>query len=118
MLLGALLERLRHSVDASAALEALGDVVLFARIDEMAGQFEESPGEYVAASASRFAALAGDEDWLDLMSAIERSQDPAQAVVVKMLNWALARDAQDLSDGTKRACGCGGGHAGVSHGSS
>lgn len=116
MMLSSLLERFTDETDAGMALEALGDIILFAEINAMAQQFDEAPNEYVAAGASRFAALASDEDWLGLMSAIERTDDPARTVLVKMLRWALARDAAELSGSEVVACGCKGGAVGVSHG--
>lgn len=113
MLLGTLIERLSTDIDAAVALEALDDVVLFAQLESMASRFEESAPEYVAASASRFAAMASDEDWLGLMSDVERATDPAQAVLVRMVRWGLKRDADELDPATTtNACGCGGGGCG------
>lgn len=110
MLLGSLIERLSDETDASTALAALNDVVLFAEIDAMGRRFDESPPEYVAASASRFAAMASDEDWLGLMTAIERSDDPAQTVLTRMVRWGLAQDAKEpltIPNGCSGSCGCG-----------
>lgn len=113
MLLGEVIERLSNEDDAGAALEALNDVVLFTEIDAMSKNFDESPPQYVAASAARFAAMASDEDWLGLMNTIERAGDPAQAVLVRMVKWGLARDAADLQPAPAKKscggnCGCGG----------
>lgn len=110
MLLGTLIEQLSVDTDAARALEALNDVVLFAEIDKMARRFGETPPEYVAASASRFAAMANDEEWLALMNAMERAPDPAQAVLVRMVRWGLNRDATDIdqagADAKPSATGC------------
>lgn len=93
MQLGTLIDRLSLEEDAAVALEALGDIVLFSDVRTVGEHYGESPGAYVANAARRFAALASDEDWLGLMSAMERSQVPAQAALERMLRWALAADA-------------------------
>ena len=54
------------------------------------------------------AAQAGDEDWLALMTAIERADDPARVVLGKMLRWALASDAAP-APATSGGCSCGSG---------
>ncbi len=107
MLLGTLIERLSVDTDAAAALEALSDVVLFAEIETMSSRFGESASEYVAASASRFAAMASDEEWLGMMNAMERAADPAQAVLVCMVRWGLRHDAAEATTSPAFACGNG-----------
>lgn len=107
MQLGALLTHLSDENDAAAALDALGDLVLLAQIQAMGEQHDETPGEYVANASRRYAAQAGDEDWLALMTAIERADDPARVVLGKMLRWALAQDAAPAP--VAGACGCGSG---------
>ena len=104
---GALLDRLTSETDAAAALEALGDIVLFAHIRETGERFDEPPGEYVANATRRFAALAGDEDWLALMAAMERSDDPARAALERMLRWALQMDAAVDAPLRETGCACG-----------
>ena len=123
MHLGTLITRLGNEADAALALEALGDIVLYTEVVEMGERFGEAPGDYVAAAARRFAAAAGDEDWLGLVSAIERAPQPGAAALDRMLRWALSRDAADeaaVETGTHAAagaqstaaagrCGCGAG---------
>ncbi|NJL50387.1 MAG: hypothetical protein HC909_01365 [Blastochloris sp.] len=77
MQLGTLMAQLEDEGQAGAALQALDDIVLFARIDAMGAEHDEAPGEYVANASRRFAALASDEDWLAIMNAVERSTIPA-----------------------------------------
>ena len=55
MQLGTLMDRLEFEDDAAAALEALGDIVLFAEVQAMGERYDECPGEYVANAARRFA---------------------------------------------------------------
>ena len=94
MHLGNLIARLENDDAAADALEALGDVVLFARVCVIAQQFDESPGAYVGGAARRFAAVASSEDWLDLVGALSRTSDPARAALAKILAWSIARDEE------------------------
>jgi len=113
--LGQLMDHLEFENNAYAALEALGDIVLFTQVRSMGERYGESPGEYVANAAHRFAAVAGDEDWLNLMTVMERSDDPARAALERMLRWSLKRDAAETEHhaGHVQAggCSCGGGAA-------
>lgn len=108
MHLGTLLNHLENDSHAGAALQALGDIVLFARVEAMGAEHDEEPGEYVANGARRFAARASDEDWLGLMNAIERADDPGRAVLEKIVRWSLDKDAATPS-GPHEGCSCGGG---------
>jgi hypothetical protein len=108
MQLGALMNHLEIEDDAAAALEALGDIVLFTEIQAMGERFDECPGAYVANAARRFAARGSDEDWLSLMAAMERSQDPAQAALERMLRWALKADVEEGLSPSHAGCKCGG----------
>ncbi len=107
MQLGTLMNRLASESDAAAALDALGDIVLFSEVQAMGAQFDESPGEYVANAARRFAAKGGDEDWMGLMTAMERSQHPAHAALERMLRWSLKQDAAELAPAPASSCSCG-----------
>jgi hypothetical protein len=110
MLLGSLLAGLDEA-DAAAALEALGDIVLYAQVESMAARFGERPGEYASGATRRFAAAASEEDWLAVMAAIARSEDPTRTLLARMVRWSLARDAAAEAGGGRagEACACGGG---------
>ncbi len=101
MQLGTLIERLQVEEDANLALEALGDAALFAEVAEMGARYDETPAAYVALSASRFANLASDQDWLDIIGAAERAPDPARAILARMLRWSLRRDAREQASMSK-----------------
>jgi hypothetical protein len=116
MHLGMMISRLEREGDAAQALEALGDLALFAEVAEMGARHDETPGAYVANASRRFAASAGDEDWLQLMTAMERAEEPAPAALQRMLRWALAEDAKALSGAAASGCACGGGGGGSCHG--
>lgn len=96
MHLGNLLDKLRREDDTGLALAALDDIVLFAEISATGKAFDESPAEYVATAASRFANQASHEDWLQLVSAIERSDDAGKTLMTRVARWALDRDAELL----------------------
>lgn len=93
MHLGQWLAALEDEGFAAQALEALGDVVLLAEVHDRRADHDETPGEYVANASRRFAATASDEDWLAVMNAIERDDDPARAALRQMVSWAVAADA-------------------------
>ena len=112
MQLGDLIRRLQADKAAADALVSLGDVVLLARVAATAEAFAETPGEYVAASVGRFAAVADDETWLRLIGDVERASDPGAAALKRMVLWALDDDARRASTPAgepARACGCGSG---------
>lgn len=92
MHLGTLLAKLRRENDALLALAALGDDSLFNEIVMVGGQFGETPAQYVAAAASRFASRASNEEWLQLVSSLERSSDVAITLLDHVVRWALRTD--------------------------
>jgi DNA-binding LacI/PurR family transcriptional regulator len=93
MLLGDVLRDLQDETLAMAALAAMNDLVLLARVRNAARLLGETPGEYAANSVRGFADRAGDEDWLALTTAIQDSADSGQTCLAHMINWALQRDA-------------------------
>lgn len=107
MHLGTLLETLRREGDAGLALAALDDIVLYSRIASSGAQYDETPAQYVASAASRFANQAGHEEWLQLVSAIGRSQDVGKTVLTNVVRWALEQD-QEPSEGSEPhgSCSC------------
>lgn len=110
MQLGALMGHLAIEDDAVHALVALGNLALFAEVQAMGERYGESAGEYVANAARRFAAQGSDEDWLSLMTIMERSRDPGHAALEQMLRWALKRDAAEGVESHAGTCSCGGVH--------
>lgn len=109
MLLGQVIERLVDEGFASETLLALGDLPLLVDV-EAAGRKEGiSAAVYAAAAARRFASQAADDDWLALMTALERADDPGTACLQQMLVWSLRLDAAEPS------CGCGSNCRGEEH---
>ena len=110
MLLGTIMNELRDETVAASALIRLGDVILVAEVDAARAPHDESIGEYVSGAAQRFARMASDEDWLALMTALERTDTPAVTCLTTMVKWSIARDAKALEpDLVASGCACGGG---------
>jgi hypothetical protein len=104
MSLGTILSKLESEADAAAALDALGDVVLFAEVETMGVRYDETPSAYIGAAVRRFTAQASHEEWFALSGAVQRGTDPGRSALSYMLRWALARDAGDLK--AQHTCGC------------
>lgn len=124
MLLGTLLRQLQDERRVTQMLFDLGDITLAGRVADAAARYGESDGEYAAGACARFSDSASDEDWLALMTAIERSADPAVTCLRTMLDWSLKSDAEAAAKAEAAAsghahsgCGCGGGGcSGEAHG--
>lgn len=73
-------------------LPDLGDESWRARAAAVAEARGEELGAYAGAAVERFAAGAGDEDWMSLLGAINRAGDPGALCLRRMMDWAMARD--------------------------
>lgn len=107
MLLGQLMERLGDDAFCAETLLSLDDLPLLVDVEAMGRQFGETAPDYAVTAARRFAAFALDEDWLALMTALERAPDPGAACLRQMLRWSLRQDSA--------ACGCGSNRTGEKH---
>lgn len=118
MLLGTLLRQLRDERFAGEILLGLGDITLAARVAEAGAPFGESTADYAAGACARFSEGASDEDWLALMTALERGADPAATCLRAMVDWSLKTDAAAAAPAQESGCGCGGngGCGGHGHG--
>ena len=92
MLLGHVLDRLGDPSFATETLLGLDDLPLVVEIEAVGRPFGESAPDYAIHAVRRFATLAGDEDWLALMTALERADDPASTCLRLMLNWSVRHD--------------------------
>lgn len=106
MQLGAILTNLQDVDAAAAALLSLGDIVLLAEVEAARLPHGESVGEYVSGATQRFAQLASDEDWLRLMTVLEKSQSPAASCLTTMVRWSIARDAAVEPFTQSGGCSC------------
>lgn len=106
MVLGQVLERLGDEAFAAETLVALEDLNLMVRVEAAGGHFGEDIGQYAAGASRRFAQLASDEDWLALMTALERAGDAGTACLKHMLEWSLRHDAESTDEGCGGKCTC------------
>lgn len=104
MLLSDILRHLSDEGRAAAALIDLGDVVLIGDVEDVRIQHGESVGEYVYGATRRFASQARDEDWLRLLTALERSHAPAATSLQTMVTWAIAHDRSNGAG--EQRCSC------------
>ena len=105
MVLGQVLERLGDEAFAAETLVALEDLNLMVQVEAAGRPFGEDIGEYAAGASRRFAQLASNEDWLALMTALERAGDAGTACLKHMLEWSLRHDAAGASDSPGEGCG-------------
>ena len=104
MLLGQVLDRLGDESVAAETLLGLGDLPLMVGVEATGEKFGESPPLYAANAVRRFAAFASDEDWLALMTALERAPDPGAACLRHMLLWSLRQDSEPGCDADHECC--------------
>jgi len=83
---------------------------LYAEIERARHVFGESAPAYAAGAARRFVQQASDDDWLALMTALDRADDPGMACLRQMLVWSLRADEAGLGGGCSGTCK-GGSHA-------
>ena len=107
MQLGSLLSSLDDETNAGAALDTIGDLILFAEVLEVGARYDEAPGQYVSAAVRRYASRASNEDWLGLMTAAEKGDNPGRTVLQRVLQWALAQDATEATTTPHSGCSCG-----------
>lgn len=110
MQLGEIIRDFSDETRASEALLACEDLALLAGIRTAAEHYEETAGEYASGAVRRFANLATNEDWLGLMNAIERAQDPGTDCLTYMIRWSLKED-EEAAPAAHQGCSCGGGCA-------
>lgn len=76
MLLGDVLSRFDDETVAAETIWRLDDLALAARLRERADAEGQSLGAFAAGAVRRFAAEASDEQWVTLMGALARAEDP------------------------------------------
>jgi len=89
MLLGTLLDKLRDETFAVETVINLGDLGLLLRVEKVAADHNLGFGEAVTQTVHNFTANADADQWVQLMSTINRADDPGSAALIQMLNVAL-----------------------------
>ncbi len=96
MLFVGLLRQLHDDPALEAFLAGSGDDKLFARIKQTAEPYGEGPAEYVANAVRRYSNGANNDEWQALMTTLANSKDPGRDSLMRILDWALGRDADEL----------------------
>lgn len=89
MLLGDLMARFATEDGAAAVLQAFGDPILAARIDEAATPDSLSRGEFIINAIGHFACGASNDDWVCLIGNMGKTDDPAYIFLKTTVEWAL-----------------------------
>ena len=76
MMLGDLIASLADGTAVEETLFTLTDLALLAELRAQAEASGLDLGAYAAAAATRYASEAPEEEWVTLMGAMSRSQDP------------------------------------------
>lgn len=91
MLLGKLLDSLGDETFAVETIIKLGDLGLLSHVEQIAANNDLSVGEVITQAVRQFAAHADADQWVQLMSLINKAEDPGSAALKQMLNVALPR---------------------------
>lgn len=92
MMLGDLIRDAANGGEAEAVLLESGEFVLLAEVHSAAERTGLTLEEYVRRAADVFAATAGEEEWLDILSRAQGSGAPGAACLAVMLRHSLSRD--------------------------
>jgi hypothetical protein len=92
MMLGELLQHLDDEAIVARLAPELGDAEWQARAAAAATAHGATLGGYASAAVERFTAAASAEDWVSLMSSLNRAEDPGANCLRRMIDWALASD--------------------------
>ena len=93
MLLGDVLARFDTPSFAEETVLALGDLNLLASMRVRAEAEGESLGEFARNAVQRFAAQASDEEWVTMIGALARAEDPGSVCLRFALKKAVTPEA-------------------------
>jgi hypothetical protein len=85
MLLGDVLAKFDDEAFASETVLRLGELSLLGRLREQAAAEDVSLGELARSAVRRFAAEADDEQWVSLLGAMGRTDDPGSVCLQRAL---------------------------------
>lgn len=89
MLLGDVLKRFDDETFAAEAVMGLGDLSLLARLRGEAEANGQPLGAFAQSALRRFAAEASDEDWVTLIGALARAEDPGAVCLKQAFAYVL-----------------------------
>lgn len=93
MVFGDLIARLPDEGVAEEALLNLTDLPLLAELRTRAEAEGLDLGAYTAAAVNRYASEAPDEEWVSLIGAMGRAEDPAATYLERALTYDARRSA-------------------------
>jgi hypothetical protein len=93
MMLGELIARMTDEAVVEETLFALTDLALLADLRARADASGLELGAYAAAAASRYASNAPEEEWVTLMGAMSRSQDPGSVYLKRAFAYTTRQTA-------------------------
>jgi hypothetical protein len=74
---------------------ALGDLALVARLEQAAAAQGCSLGEYASSAMRLYASRASDEEWITLMGALGRADDPGAVCMKRAFAFVLQHGADE-----------------------
>lgn len=99
MLLGDILSRFDEPAVAAEAVAGLGDLALLVRLSQAAEAQDISLGEYASAAMQLYAAHAPDEEWITLMGALGKADDPGAVCMKRAFAFVLLNDREQARAG-------------------
>ena len=93
MLLGDVLARFEDETWAVETIVGLGDLALIARLRDEAEAEGQTLGGFAASAVRRYADSASDEEWITLMGALGRAQDPGAVCMKRAFAYVLEHGA-------------------------
>lgn len=97
MLLGDILSCFDEPAVAAEAVVGLGDLALLAGLGRAAETEGVSLGDYASAAMWFYASHASDEEWITLMGALGRADDPGAVCMRRAFAFVLQHDREQLS---------------------
>jgi hypothetical protein len=88
-MLGDLLANLSDETTALETILGAGDLALLTAVREQAAADGVDLAAYVSQTVGRYASEASDEEWITLMGALNRSQDPGATCLKRAFEHAL-----------------------------
>ncbi len=88
-MLGDLLANLTDETTALETILGAGDLALLTAVRERADAEGVDLGAYVGHMVQRYATEASDEEWITLMGALNRSQDPGATCLKRAFEHGL-----------------------------
>ena len=91
MELGTLLDKFNDEAFAQETMLRIGELGLIAKVNQVAAERGLAFGEVITHAVHSFTGHADSDHWMQLMSAINRTDDPGAAALKQMLEVALHR---------------------------